>query len=72
MFTPTKYEIEELWFVSDWMHDFYSGTYEIFNWYGIKYIEWYPECPFSIEQYWLYPQSIEDIQTLIRLLSPNN
>lgn len=78
MFTPTKKSLEELGF-KQW--NFWNYEYQWLH-FKVK-IEitqsWSKFTQVSLNYMWhqihqseFYPQSIEDIQTLIRLLSPNN
>ena len=77
MFTPTKEQLEELGFKHSWNirkpHEWFIVTDSV----RIRYFynSWILETTeFSlIPTLRAYqPQSIEDIQTIIRLLSPNN
>lgn len=75
MFTPTETQIKELlnlWFsydslfVAHWI-EYIKDDFKIKYWYSWK--SWHIGKYNSIE---IFPESIEDIQTLIRLLSPNS
>ena len=80
-FTPTKEQLEELWFyeIHEWTDDWrekYIWSYVWNSWSKYPIYIAYTDNEFEL---WLtsfisnvYPKSIEDIQTLIRLLSPNN
>lgn len=75
MFTPTN--LEELWFIKK-NNSFVINLPLANEWWEIVYENW----NFSIDcsnEWWynwtslpLFPESIDDIKTLIRLLSPNN
>ena len=78
MFTPTKQQLKELGFKQDEFWEFKLCIKQDFcSWYiHCEYsfiIKWYI-FSFSIQWAWIviYPQSIEDIKTLIRLLNHNN
>lgn len=69
-FTPTKKQLDELWITWDYRDSMYK------NWL-ISVILWNYQSRDNQEyKYFIgwevefYPESIEDIQTLIRLLSP--
>lgn len=59
-FLPTKQQLDELGFQTLWESFFIQRDEETS---AIVYRNW---------NFYVFPQSIEDIQTLIRLLSPNN
>lgn len=63
-YTPTKEELEELWFKDRW-YIFIRKSIR----YAISANMWYIGS-FEI-RYQFYPQSLEDIKTLIRLLTPH-
>jgi len=67
MYTPTKEELEEIGFISEGIHSYFSWEYEIFKLWPLQYK--YMD-KFSIECYDLNIESIEDIKTLIRILTP--
>lgn len=76
MFTPTKKSLEELGFkIIDFWH-WFLATYETESWIAdIEYNsldeKWTKYVEDKIYLQVFYPDSIEDIQTLIRLLSPH-
>lgn len=70
MYTPTKEELEELGFVSQWNNIWLYVTLEswlITHWENTTGFHLEDEATTGSE---FYPQSLEDIKTLIRLLTP--
>ena len=72
MFTPTKEELEELGFKQwDDVYILEHRTFqvEVFNWWisVSHFVLWRKEWK-SLP---VYPQSLEDLKTLIRLLTPS-
>ena len=61
MFTPTKKSLEELWFEFIWKN---------WRWYFNK--KWITQITYDNWIFYYFPQSIEDIQILIKLLTPPN
>lgn len=58
MFKPTKEELEELWFKNFW------------EWFYIQKNEEESAITYSDWSFHVFPDSIEDIKTLIRILIP--
>lgn len=72
MFTPTKQQLEELgitWDYIDSMYKIWIISVILWNYQTTDNQEYRYFIGWEVE---FYPESIEDIQTLIRLLSPNN
>ena len=72
MFTPTKEQLEELWFTTN-----IYGTYQLTIWEApfdviLTSYDWTLFIELTEHRRKIYPQSIEDIQTLIKLLTPPN
>lgn len=64
-YTPTKEELEELGFI-EWFENKVLRTHSGNIYYEYLYDKW------LFGQKMIYPQSLEDIKTLIKLLTPPN
>lgn len=79
MYTPTKEELEELWFsVLRWLwddsYDFILSIkptkYRILYFWKYKEDEWFFALDDHSEWNKIHPKSQEDLKTLIRILTP--
>lgn len=68
MFTPTKEQLEELGFKENSYWSYYIRLHNILDIYFVIEKSWMA----IVNKYAIpvYPQSIEDIETLIRLFNP--
>lgn len=65
MFTPSKQELEELGFEEN--NNYYCNIF----WNHMVWIVWnIDKREWTIESVPFYPQSLDDLKTLIRLLTP--
>ena len=69
MFTPTKKQLEEFGFEKNEYWSYYIKLHNILDIYFVFEKSWFA----IVHKYAIpvYPQSIEDVETLIRLFNPN-
>ena len=78
MFTPTKEQLEEfgfkesIWWDMKYESDTFNILWDITTWYSKFTLIFLNHMKHRKWEETIYPTSFQDIQTLIRLLSPNN